>query len=133
KRFFFPILRWLLMSGSVQTLIVTYAEPQGYTTEPLSEDPEPLAPLPLFTGQYPLPEVQAVVVGLGFQPLGLHEILQGSERARVYPLYAYPIQATDRRRVWQLMRSVSDAVPRGRLQAVTFVSPREVSDVFDYL
>lgn len=47
KRWFFPVIRFLIASASVETLIVTYTSAITYG-EQLSSDPAALGPLPTF-------------------------------------------------------------------------------------
>lgn len=133
KRFFFPLLRRLLGAGSVRTLAVTYTEGARYGDIPLSEDAEPVTSLPLFPPRFPEPPVDALVVGLGFQPLGLAEILEGTETQAIHLLFPVSSEPANHRRVWEFLRELTDTLPVGARQAPTFVAPLDAPDVFDRL
>jgi len=77
KRYFFPIIRWMLLSADVHNLLVTYTVPFKYCQGPLAEDPQQWLHIPTFgpTG-YPSSDVEVAFIGVGFLPFGLPELLK---------------------------------------------------------
>lgn len=133
KRFFFPFLRRFLRHPNIQTLIVTYTLPQRYTSERLSEDPFAPDTLPTFGGAgYPPKQVRNLIVGLGFQPLGLPDMLEGSGADSIYVLFPYSDTPYIIQRVWEFARGVERDVA-ATLRRRVFVPPTDASEVFDYI
>jgi hypothetical protein len=108
KRFFFLLIKLALGHRAIETLIVTYTQPAPgrYTDEHLAEDPEDVSPLPGFG---PLKEdPNAVIVSLGFEPLGLPQFLgeYRDRRRRIVFLLPFPPGQPYSRRVWQSIFAV---------------------------
>lgn len=95
KRFFFPLLRRLLESPTAaRSIVVTYTVPREYTTEHLSERHNDWAHLPLFSGGYPQPQPDMLIVSVGFEALGLvDQIEQGFGGVPVKLLIPFPAPA----------------------------------------
>ncbi len=136
KRYFFPIVKVLLKSTDVKNLIATYTVPEKYSDEPLAEDPEPWIHIPMFgpTG-YPENSINSVVVGVGFMPFGLPELLKNnfSNRAiNVKFLFPFPPGPPTYQRTWDFVREIEKdfVVKPNQLQRV---DTYDVSDIFDYI
>jgi hypothetical protein len=108
KRFFFLLTKLALKRASVETLVVTYTEPGPgrYTEEHLAEDPEDVRPLPGFGPQAEDPN--AVVVALGFETLGLQQLLAEyrDRKGKIVFLLPFPPGQPYSRRVWQSVLAV---------------------------
>lgn len=103
KRFFFILLKRLLLAGHVRNLIVTYTLPAGYEThEPLCEDPEPWGNLPTFLGADATTAQERLIVNVGFMPDGLQEHLSSltaEQKVSLFIPFPAPIAAV--RRSWE--------------------------------
>jgi len=79
KRFFFPLTKQLLQSDAVKNLLVTYTRPDRYPRhDDLAEEPEQWQHFPLFAPPYQElsgQEPPVFILGIGFEPLGLPELL----------------------------------------------------------
>lgn len=135
KRFFFPILRQLLRRSAteVNNLVVTYAIPRGYTNERLAENFAEWSQLPLFSGGYSKDRAAVLVVGVGFEVLGLQERLETSESGRITKfLLPFPAPVAAFQRSWELLRKLQQ-----HHAAETFdvhrVDVKDISDTFDRL
>ena len=74
KRYFFLVLKLALANSNIETVLVTYSQPEpgGYVDAHLAEDPDDLRPLPGFTS---IVEPSTLVVAVGFESLGLPQFL----------------------------------------------------------
>jgi hypothetical protein len=124
KRFFFPIIRRLFVTRSIDNLIATYAVPDHYSDEQLAEDPGPWMYLPTFLPPDPEPIEKVLIVGLGYEPLGLRQVLQGKEFHLLFP---FPSLAPGIRRNWEFVREL---IPLSRREPQR-VYIYDVSETFD--
>jgi hypothetical protein len=134
KKFFFPLVKLLLRSDRVKTLVATYSVPQKYFPGDLSEDPKPLAPLPLFGPEgFPDKPVDVAFVGVGFVPLGIVDMFQPSGRqADVRLFFPFPVGPVEFRRNWEFIRYLEKSLPDSAKEPLR-VPPLHVSDVFEHI
>jgi hypothetical protein len=133
KRFFFPLLRILLRSdpGTVKNLMVTYAVPDRYTKEHLAENFGDWTQVPLFAGKYTHKHAETLIVGVGFEALGLQERLETSESGRkIQFLLPFPAPAAAFQRSWELLWRLQQHQRHESLR-VHRVDVKDVSDAFD--
>lgn len=133
KRIFFPVIKLLLNSESINNLVVAYTRPNAYTPQALSEDPDPWRHLPLFAPPYPEPEVKLLVVGVGFEPLALPELLQEDYHGvGIKLLFPFPPGPPAFQRAWEFVRTIEDSFPHAAREPIR-VDSRDVSDAFDHI
>lgn len=135
KRFFFPIIR-ILQNGTfrdLRNLIVTYSIPESYTAENLAENFGDWAHLPLFEGSYSSQKATNLVIGVGFETLGLLERVETSEAGRkISFLLPFPAPIKAFQRSWELLRRLQEHQPPNSY-TVHRVDVRDTSDAFDRL
>lgn len=136
KRFFFPIVRQLLQSSSINNLIVTYTVPEQYHTGDLAENPGDWHHLPLFMPEvHPDPSVDLAIVGIGFLPFGLPELLKGSySDVKVKLLFPFPPGPPNYQRTWEFVRKIEKSYPLSLSgQQINRVNAVDVCDVFNHI
>lgn len=108
KRFFFPVLKVLLLDRGIENLVVTYSIAERYAAEALHEDSLPPAFLPLFSaeGDDADKAFDLLLVGLGFDAPGLMQILEMGDVRRVEVMMPYPAAPPFARRNWDFLRHV---------------------------
>jgi hypothetical protein len=109
KRFSFPMVRRLLADANrsrVSNLIATYSIPITYPNGPLAENFNDWAQLPLFSGQYAAPPSSMLIIGVGFQALGLQEQLKGEPELPIKLLLPFPAPPAAFQRSWELLRQL---------------------------
>ncbi len=104
KRYFFPILRWLIQHApTINNLVVAYSVPVIYTKEPLAENVNDWAHLPLFSGRYTRTSPQLLIVSIGFEPLGLlDQVEHGEHGLSIKLLIPFPSSPLVFKRSWAL-------------------------------
>lgn len=135
KRFFFPFLRLAIQtaSTSIKNLVVTYAIPKGYTKQPLAENFAEWSQLPLFSGGYAKERAKLLIVGVGFEAMGLQEQLETSESGRPTKfLLPFPAPVAAFQRSWELLRRLQQH-HAGEGDDIYRVDVKDVSDTFDRL
>jgi hypothetical protein len=103
KRFFFPIIRLLMTSDSIQNLIATYTIPRKYSETQLAEDQQISGYLPTYLppDDYDRSDLdQVLIVGLGYEPLGIRQVLEGKEFHLLFP---YPSLPPGGQRNWEFV------------------------------
>jgi hypothetical protein len=108
KRFFFLLVKLALVTSSITSIFVTYAQPAPgrYTREHLSEDPEIPQPLPGFGPS--TDETDRLIVAVGFEPLGLSQLLGDyrEKKREIFFLVPFPPGQPYSRRVWETIRNI---------------------------
>ena len=110
KRFFFPIVKELILTEGTQipNIIAVYTRPAGYASGSLAIDPQPWHPLPRFMPPVPKPRDALYVVGLGYDPLGLPQLLADQEIGpdSIKLLFPFPADPPGYRRNWEFVRQL---------------------------
>lgn len=114
KWWFFPVIRYLLASSAVETLIVTYTSAQHYG-EQLSSDPAPLGPLPTFDEPRAKDDYEELVVGVGFAPLGLKDLFEANI-GKIRYLFPFPPGPPNFFRNWHFLRTLEAEVENRNLR-----------------
>jgi hypothetical protein len=135
KRFFFPIIRLLRNNkfSAARNIVVTYSIPEKYTTEHLAENFGDWAQLPLFEGAYREQKVTNLVIGVGFEALGLLDRVETSEAGRrISFLLPFPAPVKAFQRSWELLRRLQEHQPPDSF-SIHRVDVKDVSDAYDRL
>jgi len=110
KRYFCFLLKRSLLDTDVSNLIVTYTEanPDGYASGHLAEDPMTCDHLPGFAAPPP-PKGSTLVVAVGFEALSLQSILDvyRDQRRPIKLLLPFPPGVTSIRRHWDTVRRLA--------------------------
>lgn len=133
KRYFFPLVRRLLTASKVKNLLATYTRPLCYTQENLAENLQPLQYLPLFGGAYPDEGPTIVVVGVGYQILGLPEQLEHYGHGAVTKLlFPFPPGPPSFQRNWEFVRILQKNIVIRQYDIVP-ISAHDAPDAFDHI
>lgn len=130
KRFFFPLIAQALRSGNFDNILVAYSSPEAYG-EPLAEDPLPWNALPMF-GAIDLPSHSKLIIGVGYQSLRLHEIVDGVlDPDSVELLLPFPSAHPGFRKNWEFIRKIRMQLDRLQEGAIRRVPVKDASIAFD--
>ena len=131
KKVFFFIIR-LLLSGNYnfENIVITYSKPERYASTALAESPEPWDALPGFRLPRDKPKHKKLIIGVGFEPLGLPKIADTGEfkSAPVSFLFPFPSKANRVAKNWRFIRRV---FPNDRLFNVVSVDASNLPEVYD--
>jgi hypothetical protein len=114
KRFFFPILRWLVESPHVRDLVITYMSPMTYHSGELAFEPGDWAHLPTYQSMDvpPVKKAEKVIVGVGFIPFGLPTLLKDNHAdADVVLIFPFPPGAPSAQRTWKFVAEIENVAP----------------------
>lgn len=133
KRFFFALVKKLLNSANVESILVTYTLPESYA-DSLAEDHAPFACLPLFgPTSHPEPKTEVVIVGAGFMKLGLTELLDPYKQdVAIKIILPFPPGMPMFHRNWEFIRQMQEILPEG-LDSPIRINAFDCSDTFDHL
>ena len=135
KLFFFVVKRAKQRSCQFDNILAVYSEPDRYSSEPLAENPQQWSTLPGFDGPRHLPErgSRRIVIAMGFEPLGLPDLVVQGEFSGVgtHLLFPFPTPPDRIRKNWEFAR---DLFPNP-VDSLKFrhVDGLNVPDVFDVL
>ena len=135
KLFFFLIKRAVQRHDEFRNIIAVYSEPASYSHERLAENPQHWSTLPGFDGPRRLPErdKRRIVIAMGFEPLGLPDLVVQGEFSGVdtHLLFPFPTPPDRIRKNWEFARDLFPN-PTGSLEN-RHVDGLNVPDVFDLL
>jgi len=108
KRFFFPIVKFILRLSKPKNIIITYSAPEKYTNENLSENPQSWFNIPSFKAEDD--DVDVAIVGVGFMPLGLPDFLNNDNHPnlKVSLLLPFPPGPPAYQRTWNFVKEISE-------------------------
>jgi len=109
KRFFFPIIKFILRNSQLSNFLVVYSGPHSYSQDRLSDNPQPWMNIPTFISDEEDGN-EVSIVGLGFMPLGLPDVLgtDNSQGKRFYFMFSFPPGPPFTQRTWAFIREISN-------------------------
>lgn len=136
KKIFFLLIRKALEQppNTLKDVLVTYTEPESYCDDALAENPEAWNPLPGFLPPMREPANKVLVIGLGYEPLGLPELYSSGlfSNARIRLMFPFPAQPASVARNWDFARLL-EPVPGNAATSIERIDSLNVSDTFDKL
>ncbi len=135
KRFFFPILKILLLDNFIENLIVTYTVPKSYREGKLAKNLTDWAHLPLFSGGSNYQQPDMLCVGVGFDPMGIQNAI--SPEGHGVPIkffFPFPAPLSSTKRAWEFVRNIEKGrtKEKGNLEVLR-VEAKNPSDTFNRL
>lgn len=133
KRWFFPVIRFILAERRVNTLIVTYSAAKSYEDK-LSLDPESLQPLPTF-GETEIPSCyEELVIAVGYNSLSLRELFE-IDILKVRYLFPFPPGPPGYLRNWRFLQELDKEVRNHNVKEEDRfqISAYDVSGAFEAL
>ncbi|RZJ78269.1 MAG: hypothetical protein EOO47_14355 [Flavobacterium sp.] len=134
KRFFFPIVK-LLIKGNLKNLVITYSTPKQYCSTELSSNPQSWDHLPLFMPvDFPEPQIDVALVGVGFMPFGLPELLLSNYNATpVKFLFPFPPGPPNYQRTWDFVRKIEKSFSFKPSDSIIRLDANNMPDAFEYI
>lgn len=114
KLWFFPIVQAALREKRLRDIIVTYTSAQDYADE-LSSNMGPMRPLPGFFAENGRKKHDIIVVGIGFEPLSLVQLLKDQESENLRLIFPFPAGPTGQQRNWLFVKEIEDLTEREQL------------------
>lgn len=133
KRFFFPMVRNLMASDSIQNLVCIYTTPGSYSDEDLAINYGDWDSLPGF-GKNTNDEKYNLLVSVGFMAESLANYLQGhhQEHEWVKLLIPFPSPPEATRRTWEAIMKIEEAGENLDFEKIR-VDTLDVSSAYDRL
>lgn len=135
KKFFFLLIRKALeQPKTLQNVLITYTEPESYCSSPLAENPERWNSLPGFLPPRIEPTEKILIIGLGYEPLGLPDLYSSGlfNNASIRLLFPFPAQPSSVARNWDFARLL-EPVPGNTSKHIVRIDSHNVPDIFDKL
>ena len=108
KVFFFLVKRLMRPGLRFRNILATYAEPRMYSDFALAENPQAWNTLPGFDPPRSVPDEKRVVIGIGYEPLGLPDLVMQGEfsGARTHLLFPFPTPPDRIQKNWQFAKEL---------------------------
>jgi hypothetical protein len=105
KMWFFPMVQAALEDSRFENVVVTYTSASGYADQ-LSENAAPLKVLPGFFAEDGRSQHHSIVVGIGFEPLGIGSLLSGQVSEKIRLIFPFPPGPPGHRRNWMFVKQI---------------------------
>ena len=116
KVWFFPIIQTVLNSNHFEDIVVTYTSGAAYS-DSLSENLAPLRVLPGFFADDARSSHDSIIVGIGFEPLGLIPLLNNQEFNKIKLIFPFPPGPPGHRRNWMFVRRIEELTQNEQIEA----------------
>lgn len=134
KRIFFPLVKFLVRSDVISNLLVTYTVPASYCKGALAESPDTWAAMPAFGPASLDKKVEIVLLGVGFIPFGLPDLLKNQfNDAEVRLLFPFPPGPPMYQRSWEFVREIEKDYTLSASTQLQRLDAYDVSDAFDHI
>jgi len=135
KRFFFLILKELLLNDAVDNLLVAYSSPREYYKGDLAEEALANNYLPTFQATaHPPEEPEVAIVGVGFMPFTMPDDLKaqygGTDIVLFFP---FPSPAPEYQRSWEFLREVENVFQTNHALNICRISPYDAANCFEHI
>ena len=114
KIWFFPIIQAVLEDNRFNDVIVTYTSASGYPKK-LSGNLGPLRALPGFYAEDGRNEHESIIVGIGFEPIGLVTLLRNQQSERIRLVFPFPSGPLGHWRNWTFVKQIEDLMEKGQI------------------
>lgn len=105
KIWFFPVIQILLQANSFENIIVTYTSCERHADQ-LSGNAGPVTVLPGFFADNGRSQHDSIIVGIGFDPLGIMPLLGAQASNRVRLIFPFPPGPPAHRRNWMFVKQI---------------------------
>ncbi len=107
KMWFFPIVQAALEDSRFGDIVATYTSATEYA-EQLSENVAPLRVLPGFYAEDGRSRHDSLIVGIGFEPLGLVPLLSDQVSDKIRLIFPFPPGPPGHRRNWMFVKQIEE-------------------------
>ena len=123
------------MEKKIENLLIVYSTPEKYCSHELSANPHSWEHLPLFAAtNYPEPSIDLAIVGVGFMPFGLPNLLLSKYNAtQVKFLFPFPPGPPNYQRTWDFMRKIQKSFTFKPSDNIIRIDSNNMPDAFAYI
>lgn len=134
KIWFFPIIQMLMSIQELRNIIVTYTSCAAYS-DYLSGNSGPLRALPGFYADDGRETHDNVIVGIGFEPLGLLPLLNKQASGRIRLIFPFPPGPPAHRKNWMFVKEIEQLTSEQSIEPPdrVHIHMYDVPQVFDAL
>ncbi len=135
KKVFFHIVRQIYRNAErFSDVVVTYAEPAEYCEGNLASNPEPWDALPGFRVARRQVADLKILVGIGFEPLGLPSLVESGEfnNSPISFLFPFPADQSSNAKNWRFIRDIFPNAEQASFK-VKRVDGSNVPEIFDLI
>jgi hypothetical protein len=115
KMWFFSMVQAALGESRFENIVVTYASAAGYA-KLLSANAAPLRVLPGFFAENGRTQHESIVVGIGFEPMGIASLLSGQSSKRIRLIFPFPPGPPGHHRNWMFVKQIESITAGQKLE-----------------
>lgn len=135
KRVYFHVIKKVYQDPERFTdVLITYSEPELYCSESLAANPEPWDALPGFRIGRAHSAQQKILIGIGFEPLGLPSLSEAGEfnNSSISFLFPFPADQEANAKNWRFIRQVFPNAGQSDFN-VKRIDAKNVPEIFDLI
>ncbi|SIN65734.1 hypothetical protein SAMN02745824_1540 [Parasphingorhabdus marina DSM 22363] len=135
KRVYFHLIKKVYQNPDAFTdVLITYSEPASYCSESLASNPEPWDALPGFRIGRGHASQQKILIGIGFEPLGLPSLSEAGEfnNSSISFLFPFPADQTANAKNWRFIREIFPNAGQSQF-GVKRIDAKNVPEIFDLI
>ena len=135
KRVYFHIIKKIYQNPDrFSDVLITYSEPAQYCAESLAANPEPWDALPGFRLGRGHSSEQRILIGIGFEPLGLPSLSEAGEfnNSSISFLFPFPADQAANSKNWRFIRQVFPNAGQSGFD-VKRIDAKNVPEIFDLI
>jgi hypothetical protein len=111
KMWFFPMVAAAMTDSRFENVIVTYCSADDYADH-LSENVGALRTLPGFFAEDGRTQHDSIIIGIGFEPLGLLPLLSDQRSDKIRLIFPFPPGPPGHRRNWMFVKQIEELTER---------------------
>jgi hypothetical protein len=134
KMWFFPIVQAALQDARFENVVVTYTSAVGYANQ-LSENVGPLRVLPGFYADDGRSHHASLVIGIGFEPVGIASLLSDQVSDKIRLIFPFPPGPPGHHRNWMFVKQIEDLTQKEEKESTdrVHIHMYDCPQVFDAL
>jgi len=134
KHWFFPLIRAALTEPAIEDVIACYTAGVGYATS-LSENISPLRVLPSFAGDTARDRHGSLIIGIGFEPTGLDNLLADQQSDAIRLIFPFPPGPPGHHRNWMFVKHIEELTSKNQIDPpdLVHIHMYDCSQIFDAL
>ncbi|MDT8446982.1 MAG: hypothetical protein RRB13_08860 [bacterium] len=137
KRYFFPLVKWLVENDAVENLIVSYTIPKDYPEPSLAFDSGSKHFLPAFQNvDHPVLE-EVGILSVGFLSFDLANLLKGSfpntKPKNFYLLFPFPPGPPNYQKNWEFVRDIESSGKLQNSKQIIRIATKDVPGCFEHI
>lgn len=134
KHWFFPLIRAALAEAAIKDVVACYTAGVGYANN-LSANISPLRVLPSFVGEAARDRHGSLIIGIGFEPTGIDDLLAEQQSDAIRLIFPFPPGPPGHHRNWMFVKHIEELTSEKQLNPpdLVHIHMYDCPQIFDAL